>query len=67
MHKGIVKFFNKSKGYGFIISGDREIYVHRSFLERSNERDYLVEGEEVTFDLYEGIPHYKALNVETKR
>lgn len=50
---GKVKFFNHSKGYGFISSAgsDTDIFVHVSALERSGiDQDDFKEGVEVSFD-----------------
>ena len=51
MNKGTVKFFNDSKGYGFIIDNDskKEYFVHVSGL-----IDEVREGDEVEFELQEG-------------
>jgi CspA family cold shock protein len=48
---GVVKFFNASKGFGFIKpdNGDRDIFVHVSALNKSNIDD-LGEGDKVEFD-----------------
>ena len=36
MQKGVVKFFNNSKGYGFIApeGGDKDVFVHISVLQK---------------------------------
>jgi CspA family cold shock protein len=49
--QGVVKFFNASKGFGFIKpdSGERDIFVHISALNKSNI-DELDEGDKVEFD-----------------
>ena len=51
MNKGTVKFFNDSKGFGFIKDADssNEYFVHSSGL-----TDSISENDEVTFDLQEG-------------
>lgn len=61
MNKGIVKFFNDSKGFGFIIdeSNDKEYFVHVSGLV-----DDVRENDEVTFDLQEGKKGLNAVNVK---
>ena len=64
MHKGIVKWFNRERGYGFIkVPGRSDAMVHKSFLVPDMPRKYLITGEVVEFDLYEGKPHYLAKNV----
>ncbi|MBT8236452.1 MAG: cold shock domain-containing protein, partial [Bacteroidia bacterium] len=51
MSKGTVKFFNDSKGYGFITEEgvEKDHFVHISGL-----IDEIREGDQVTFDLQEG-------------
>jgi len=47
--KGKVKFFNVMKGFGFIISGDKEYFFHISEVEgREIEKDDEVEFETVS-------------------
>ena len=61
MSKGTVKFFNDSKGFGFIIEEDtnREHFVHISGL-----IDEVREGDNVEFDLQEGRKGLNAVNVK---
>lgn len=61
MSKGIVKFFNNSKGFGFIKDeeSDKEYFVHVSGL-----KDEIRENDEVTFDLQEGKKGLNAVNVK---
>jgi cold shock protein len=59
MTKGIVTWFNDSKGYGFI---DNSIYVHYSAITGDGFKT-LVEGQEVEFDLVEGPKGAQASNV----
>ena len=50
---GVVKSFNKEKGYGIItprVLGDGDVFVHHSAIQGSGRRD-LAEGEVVEFDL----------------
>ena len=61
METGIVKFFNETKGYGFIkdANSDKEYFVHASgLIDRINEDD------EVTFELVEGKRGLNAVNVK---
>ena len=52
MATGTVKWFNATKGFGFIQpdAGGDDVFVHISAVERSGLRD-LREGEVVTFDV----------------
>ncbi|MBK7957297.1 MAG: cold shock domain-containing protein [Bacteroidetes bacterium] len=63
MESGIVKFFNESKGFGFIkVAGtNEEIFVHVSGLV-----DGIKENDEVTFNLEEGKKGKSAVNVKIK-
>lgn len=55
MPKGTVKWFNPTKGYGFIQpeDGTKDVFVHISAVERSDLGN-LVEGQKVQFDLERG-------------
>ena len=61
MKKGTVKFFNESKGFGFIIEEDskNEYFVHISGL-----IDKIREGDVVEFDLKEGRKGLNAIDVK---
>jgi CspA family cold shock protein len=61
MSKGTVKFFNDTKGFGFISEEgtDKEHFVHVSGL-----IDEINEGDEVEFDLQEGRKGLNAVNVK---
>ncbi|RFC66714.1 MULTISPECIES: cold-shock protein [Mesorhizobium] len=52
MNTGTVKFFNATKGYGFIApdNGGADIFVHISAVERAGMRT-LNEGQKVSFDV----------------
>lgn len=62
MPQGTVKFFNESKGYGFITEdgSNTEHFVHISGL-----IDKVKEGDAVEFDLKEGKKGLNAVNVKT--
>jgi cold shock protein len=52
MSQGIVKWFNATKGFGFIQpdDGSKDVFVHISAVERSGFND-LREGQKVTYDI----------------
>jgi CspA family cold shock protein len=59
--KGVVKFFNNMKGFGFITSEDgKEFFVHQSGL---NSGVVLNENDSVSFDVEQGDRGPKAVNV----
>ncbi len=55
MAKGTVKWFNATKGFGFIApeGGSKDVFVHVSALERAGIRQ-LDDGQAVTFDIESG-------------
>ncbi len=61
MNKGTVKFFNETKGFGFVKDEEngQEYFVHVSGLVDSIDKD-----DEVTFDLQEGRKGLNAVNVK---
>ncbi len=61
MNKGTVKFFNESKGYGFIkdTETEKDHFVHVSGL-----IDEIRENDEVEFELQEGKKGLNAVNVK---
>jgi len=60
MNNGTVKFFNETKGFGFIKDSEstKEYFVHSSGL-----KDSIKENDSVTFDLQEGNKGLNAVNV----
>ena len=63
MAEGKVKWFNESKGYGFITTEEGgDIFVHYSSIQ-GNGFKTLVEGDAVSFDIEEGSKGPKAVNV----
>lgn len=61
MKKGTVKFFNNSKGFGFIkpSDSDEDVFVHSSGL-----IDEIRENDEVQFEVEQGKKGLNAVNVE---
>ena len=55
MATGTVKWFNATKGYGFIQpdQGHKDVFVHATALERSGI-SHLEDGQKVTFDIESG-------------
>ncbi len=63
MEKGTVKWFNSSKGYGFITrESDSDVFVHYTGIQGSGFRT-LNEGEAVEFDIEETAKGPQAVNV----
>ena len=65
MPKGKVKWFNKTKGYGFIEpeEGDKEVFVHNSAVKDSGMED-LDEGQELVFEIVENNGKTSAENLK---
>lgn len=61
MQEGTVKFFNETKGFGFITpnDGSSDIFVHVSGLQ-----DKIKEGDQVTYEVGEGRKGPSATNVK---
>jgi len=54
MAEGTVKWFNDSKGYGFISQDDgQDVFVHYSVIEAEGFRS-LAEGDKVAFEVADG-------------
>jgi CspA family cold shock protein len=63
MAKGTVKWFNESKGFGFIAREDGEdLFVHHTAIQ-GNGFKTLSEGQAVSFDLDKGPKGLRAINV----
>lgn len=64
MEKGTVKWFNDTKGFGFIAreNGTDDVFVHHSAI-RSNGFRSLQEGQQVTFNVVKGPKGWQAENV----
>ncbi|KFF10280.1 cold-shock protein [Chryseobacterium soli] len=61
MQQGTVKFFNETKGFGFISpsNGGQDVFVHTSGL-----IDSIRENDVVTFELQNGAKGVNAINVK---
>ncbi len=60
--KGTVKFFNETKGFGFISGEDgKDVFVHKTSLE---EGVSVREGDQVSYDVEQGDKGAKAVNVK---
>ncbi|RMG74222.1 MAG: cold-shock protein [Nitrospirae bacterium] len=62
-YEGTVKWFNETKGYGFIQRDDgQDVFVHYTSIQGSGFKT-LAEGQKVTFDIVDGEKGPKATNV----
>ena len=61
MSNGTVKFFNESRGYGFIApdDGSKDVFVHQNELSEK-----ITEGDKVSFDAEESEKGLNAVNVK---
>ncbi|MBC7777989.1 MAG: cold shock domain-containing protein [Phycisphaerae bacterium] len=61
MQSGTIKFFNETKGFGFVVdtNSGEEIFVHVSGLV-----DKVREGDSVTFETQQGKKGLNAVNVQ---
>ena len=63
MAQGRVKWFNNSKGYGFIeIEGGKDVFVHYSAIQGGGYRS-LEEGQAAEFEVQQGQKGPQAANV----
>ena len=62
MKKGKVKFYNNTKGFGFINDNEtgQDVFVHSSGL-----KDQIRDGDEVTFEVTQGKKGLNAVEVRT--
>ena len=65
MATGTVKWFNESKGFGFITpeDGSKDVFVHFSAIASEGFRT-LNEGQQVTFEVEQGPKGPQAINVQ---
>ncbi|MDG2173372.1 MAG: cold-shock protein [Flavobacteriaceae bacterium] len=61
MSNGTVKFFNNTKGFGFITpeTGEKDVFVHKN-----NLIDEINEGDKVSYDVEETPKGMSAINVK---
>ncbi len=64
MRTGTVKWFNDSKGYGFIspADGGKDVFVHHSAIKGAGFRT-LAEGQRVSFNVQDGPKGARAVDV----
>jgi CspA family cold shock protein len=62
---GTVKFFNSTKGFGFISpeGGTKDVFVHATAVEAAGLR-HLAEGQKVSFDIQPDARGQKAVNLK---
>jgi len=67
MQTGTVKWFNESKGFGFIAptDGSKDVFVHYSAIANSGFRT-LAEGQSVSYDVENGPKGPQASNVQAQ-
>ncbi len=65
MTTGTVKWFNSTKGYGFIApeNGSQDVFIHISALEKAGLNS-LDEGQKIKFDVVENRGKSAADNIE---
>ena len=59
---GTVKWFNGQKGFGFIATEDKDVFVHISAVQAAG-MDTLTEGETISFDMEDGPKGPSAVNL----
>jgi CspA family cold shock protein len=64
MQRGTVKWFDDTKGYGYIKQDDGlEVFVHFTDIEQDGGFRYLTKDEVVTYEIVDGELGAKAINV----
>ncbi len=64
--KGKVKWYNRVKGYGFLVpeDGSPEVFVHHSAIQAKGKDKVLVDGQSVEFEVTQGPKGPSAANVK---
>jgi CspA family cold shock protein len=64
--KGKVKWYNRVKGYGFLVpeDGSAEVFVHHSAVQAKGKDKVLVDGQTVEFEVTQGPKGPSAANVK---
>ncbi len=60
--QGTVKWFNGQKGFGFIATEDKDVFVHISAVQAAG-MDTLTEGATIAFDMEDGPKGPSAVNL----
>ena len=64
MAQGTVKFYNPTKGFGFITTeSGEEIFFHKSNVKNTGFRDVLVQGDNVSYELKQEQKGKRAYNI----
>lgn len=67
-YTGIVKWFDNSKGYGFVSSCDgNDVFLHHSQMKRSGGGSGIHQGQELSFDVVRNKRGPAAVNVQVIR
>jgi CspA family cold shock protein len=65
--EGTVKFFNGTKGFGFItVPGGEDIFFHQSNVKETGFRDQLKQGDLVEFEVKNEQKGKRAINIARK-
>jgi len=65
--EGTVKFFNVTKGFGFItVEGGEDVFFHQSNVKETGFRDQLKQGDLVSFDVKTELKGKRAINIARK-
>ena len=67
MATGTVKWFNKTKGFGFIVpdEGDKDVFVHASAVKKAGLKR-LEGGQKISFDIEDSDKGPNAINLKVE-